>query len=64
MAAGCNGARPSTRTTTLGVGGGTFDTNGYNTTLSGTISGGGGLTKTGTGTTTLTGANTYSGGTG
>jgi autotransporter-associated beta strand protein len=51
------------RAITLNAGGGTFDTNGFNSTLAGTISGGGGLTKIGAGTLTLTSTNTYSGGT-
>jgi len=41
----------------------TLDTNGFNATLSGPISGSGGLVKTGLGTAILSGANTYSGGT-
>lgn len=51
------------RNITLGASGGTFDTNGFNGTLAGVISGTGALTKTGTGTLTLSGVNTYSGGT-
>jgi autotransporter-associated beta strand protein len=52
----------SARTIIL-VGNGTFDTNGFNSTFSGTISGVGGLVKQGAGTLFLTGANSYSGGT-
>jgi autotransporter-associated beta strand protein len=59
----------------LGSGGGTIDTNGFNTALSGTVSAGtggalaagisgtGSLTKTGAGTLTLTGTNSYTGAT-
>jgi autotransporter-associated beta strand protein len=53
----------ATRQITLNAGGGTFDTNGFSTTVSRAISGVGGLTKVGTGTLTLAGANTYTGGT-
>jgi len=53
----------NTRTTTLNGGGGTFDTNGFNTNVSQGITGIGGLTKTGPGTLTLSGSNSYSGGT-
>jgi autotransporter-associated beta strand protein len=53
----------SARSVTLNSGGGTFDTNGNNLTLNGTISGVGSLSKIGTGTLNLTGANTYTGGT-
>jgi fibronectin-binding autotransporter adhesin len=48
---------------TLNAGGGTFNINGNNSTLSGTISVVGGLTKSGGGTLTLTGTNTYQGNT-
>ena len=51
------------RPITLNTGGGTFDTNGNNATLSGPIAGTGGLNKIGAGTLVLSGANTYSGGT-
>ncbi|MBC9876164.1 autotransporter domain-containing protein [Bradyrhizobium sp. INPA01-394B] len=57
------GAFNSARTVSLLAGGGTFDTNGFNGTLSGQIINTGSLTKTGLGTLTLTGANTYTGGT-
>jgi outer membrane autotransporter protein len=53
----------NTRTITLNGGGGTLDTNGFDTTISQGISGAGGLTKTGGGTLTLSGPNSYSGGT-
>ncbi|MFO1141627.1 MAG: autotransporter-associated beta strand repeat-containing protein [Amaricoccus sp.] len=51
------------RATTLGAGGGTFDTAGADLTHAGVIGGDGTLTKTGNGTLTLTGSNTYAGGT-
>jgi autotransporter-associated beta strand protein/T5SS/PEP-CTERM-associated repeat protein len=51
------------RTVTLNAGGGTFDTNGNNATLAGTIGGTGGLTKLGLGTMTLSGTSSYLGGT-
>lgn len=44
-------------------GNGTIDTNGFNSTINGIISGTSTLTKTGTGTLILGGVNTYSGGT-
>jgi autotransporter-associated beta strand protein len=53
----------ASRSVSLEGGGGTFDTNGFDTTLAQAVAGTGGLTKTGAGTLTLTGANTYSGGT-
>ena len=53
----------STRDITLGVQGGTFDTNGFTSTQNGAITGAGRLTKTGSGTLILTGNNSYSGGT-
>lgn len=51
----------STRNISLGAAT-TLDTNGFNLTHSGTISGTGALTKGGTGTLTLSGTNTFSGG--
>ena len=54
----------STRAITLGAGGGTIDTNGFDTTISQEIGGTGALSETGGGTLTLTNtANSYSGGT-
>ncbi len=51
----------SARNVTLNAGGGTFDTNGNNLTMSGDMTGTGGITKAGAGTLTLAGANTYTG---
>jgi autotransporter-associated beta strand protein len=48
---------------TLNAGGGTFNTNGNDATLGGTITGAGGLTKSGGGTLTLMGTNDYQGNT-
>ena len=45
------------------AGGGTIDTNGFQTTVAQSISGAGGLTKAGSGVLTLTAANSYAGGT-
>lgn len=53
----------ATRAIVLNAGGGTFDTNGFNSTISQNITGSGSLTKAGAGALTLTGTNTYTGGT-
>jgi outer membrane autotransporter protein len=53
----------TTRAITLNAGGGTFDTNGFDTTVAQGITGAGGLTKAGAGTLTLTGTSTYAGAT-
>jgi autotransporter-associated beta strand protein len=51
------------RQVTIGAGGGTFDTNGFNVVLGSAITGTGGLTANGLGMLTLSGTNTYTGGT-
>jgi hypothetical protein len=51
------------RAVTLNLGGGSFDTDGNNATLGGTITGSGGLTKNGAGTLILTGTDNFSGAT-
>ena len=51
------------RQVSLGMGGGTIDTNGNNFVVSTAITGSGGLTKAGTGILTVSGANSYTGGT-
>ena len=51
------------RQVSLGMGGGTIDTNGNNILVNTAITGSGGLTKAGTGILTLSGANSYMGGT-
>ena len=51
------------RSVTLNAGGGTFDTDGNNATLSSTIVGVGGLTKVGAGILTLSGTSSYTGAT-
>lgn len=53
----------SNRAVTLNEGGGVIDTNNFDSTLNGAISGSGSLTKNGSGTLTLKGAGSYSGGT-
>jgi fibronectin-binding autotransporter adhesin len=50
-----------TRTITLNAGGGTIDTQAFNTTISQVIGGTGGLTKAGSGTLTLSANNNYTG---
>lgn len=58
-----DGSVVSDRSVSLNAGGGIVNTNSFDSTLSGLISGTGDLTKTGTGTLTLSGTNTYAGGT-
>ena len=58
--AGANGLAFSSPVTLAG-GGGTFDTNGFDASVSSVIAGAGGFTKTGAGTLDLTAANTYAG---
>ncbi len=53
----------ATRTTTLGAGGGTIHSNGFNAAFAGAITGAGTLTKAGAGTLTLSGMSTYTGAT-
>lgn len=53
----------TSRTISLADGGGTFDTSGFNTTITQGITGNGGLIKAGTGTIILAAANNYIGGT-
>lgn len=53
----------STRAISIDAGGGTINTNGFNSTVTQGITGTGALTKTGAGTLTLNGNNTYAGGT-
>jgi len=55
------GGFTSGRSVTLSSGGGTFDTNSYDLTMSGDMAGAGTFTKTGAGTLTLSGTNTYTG---
>jgi autotransporter-associated beta strand protein len=57
------GSFNTNRAITLGVGGGTIDTNGYLVTLGAGTVAGTSLTKAGNGTLTLSGTNTYSAGT-
>ena len=51
----------ATRTFVLGAGGGTIDTQAFNTTLTVPVTGTGSLVKAGTGVLTTTGTNTYAG---
>jgi outer membrane autotransporter protein len=60
---GSNFNLANTRAITLRSGGGTFDTNGFSTTISQGITGIGGLTKAGNGVLILRSANAYTGGT-
>ncbi|MES2920137.1 MAG: autotransporter-associated beta strand repeat-containing protein [Verrucomicrobiota bacterium] len=56
-----NAGITSNRATVLEAGGGTINTNTFNSTLSGVVNGGGSLTKIGTGKLSLTGMNTHTG---
>jgi len=58
-----NAGLSSTRNVTLNPGGGTINTNGFNSAFGGLFAGPGGLLKMGGGVLTLTGANTFAGGT-
>jgi autotransporter-associated beta strand protein len=58
-----NAGTSSVRNVTLNSSGGTINTNGFNATFAGVISGPGGLVKTGPGMLTLNGSNAFSGGT-
>ncbi|MEP6671567.1 MAG: autotransporter-associated beta strand repeat-containing protein [Chthoniobacter sp.] len=60
LQAGGSISSPSTRSVTL-TSTGIIDTNGFNVSIAGAISGAGGLTKNGSGTLTLSGTNTYLG---
>lgn len=56
-------ALTTNRTTTLNAGGGTVDTNGFDSSMDGVIGGAGVLSKAGAGILTLTNTNTYTGAT-
>lgn len=57
-----NSAFATNRAFTIGANDASFDTNGFNDTISGNIGGAGTLVKTGNGTLSLIGTNTYAGG--